>query len=470
MLERFASLARQLLQGFTRLELEGDSAGALRGPARGRRGAFCGGRKRGAMALCPAPGGRLLLRALALRGSGLGARRAASTGGQRSFFQRINEQYLAHELERLSVPGHSESAAGTVLFDPKVRLRPTRRLVPTGSDGRAAEDRASGEAAGASSEAAPGFMASRRRKPWLHYESLRGDTYPSGSASEDQPGPRWQDLTHSEAQRLQEMYMRKRMLDRKVHWMKMQELPNAEKDAKMTLRRQKRLEEEQKAEAGDSPPMYPPPFLDEHPGSRWLTNLEEKARRDELESRFRTRIREQKLENARIVKAAAPKVGDLITDPIQRHVQRRLVRQRAKIHAGLEELLTRNDAQILCEFLKGVAVSIVKVRAKRPRATQQIHYSLSSHHDPEWVQKQLDILAPKLRSQFAVKVNMGQTPNIRFVPVVRGQDIRRKYLWGFSRRLQQAIPPGGRLGPQSLLQSRGRGRSHGIEAAKSLPA
>ena len=30
------------------------------------------------------------------------------------------------------------------------------------------------------------------------------------------------------------------------------------------------------------------------------------------------------------------KVGELITDPIQRHVKRRLVRQREKIHEGVE--------------------------------------------------------------------------------------------------------------------------------------
>merc|ERR1712176_508512 len=114
------------------------------------------------------------------------------------------------------------------------------------------------------------------------------------------------------------MYMKKRMLDRKVLWMKMQGLPNPEKEAKTTIRRQERAEEEtKKAEGGHD--MYPLPFLDAHPGSRRLTRMENDARREEMESHFRTRIRQEKLENARIVKANVPDVGGLVTDPIKRH-------------------------------------------------------------------------------------------------------------------------------------------------------
>ena len=65
------------------------------------------------------------------------------------------------------------------------------------------------------------FPKSERTKPWLHYESLRGQTYPSGlgqfgnlhwrwthhlaETCDDAGGfgPRYQDLTHAEAQRLQ---------------------------------------------------------------------------------------------------------------------------------------------------------------------------------------------------------------------------------------------------------------------------
>eukprot|EP00438_Fugacium_kawagutii_P006814 Skav227012 [mRNA] locus=scaffold456:34973:42354:+ [translate_table: standard] len=99
-----------------------------------------------------------------------------------------------------------------------------------------------------------------------------------------------------------------------------------QREAKMSLRQQKRRE----AEAANTE--------DIHPGSHKLQRMEEEARLEELESRFRARIRQQKVENARILKANQPQVGELILDPIQRHVQRRLVRQREKIHAGLEAL------------------------------------------------------------------------------------------------------------------------------------
>lgn len=198
--------------------------------------------------------------------------------------------------------------------------------------------------------------------------------------------------------------------------------------------------------------MYPLPYLDAHPGNRRLQKMEDSARQDELESRFRARLREQKLENARIVKANQPDVGDLVTDPIQRHVQRRLVRQREKIHAGLEEVLTRNTAQVLCEFLQGVSVSIVRVRAKSPRQTQEIQYNLTSDHDPEWVQRQLNILAPKLRSQLAVNVNMGQTPNIRFVPFAQSQEVKRKHLWRFAQAIKAQTPTGGGFGSAVNVQ------------------
>merc|ERR1712100_512178 len=121
------------------------------------------------------------------------------------------------------------------------------------------------------------------------------------------------------------------MLDRKFLWMKTQHLPNPQKDAKMEMRRRENSEED---EGND---MYPLPFLDKDDSMRRFTSLHSDSQRMELESRFRSRIRQQKLENARIVKANVPNVGDFITDPIKRHVQRRLLRQRVKIHAGLEE-------------------------------------------------------------------------------------------------------------------------------------
>jgi hypothetical protein len=41
---------------------------------------------------------------------------------------------------------------------------------------------------------------------------------------------------------------------------------------------------------------------------------------------------------------------------------------------------------------------------ERAFQVQYLRYNLTSDHDPDWVQRQLNILAPKLRSQFALKV------------------------------------------------------------------
>jgi len=273
----------------------------------------------------------------------------------------------------------------------------------------------------------------RRVKPWLHYESLRGTTYPS-----DGQGPSWRDLTHNEAQRMQEMYMRKRMLQRKLLWLKNEDLPNPQKDAKMAMRRRK----DQEAATAESNDMYPVPFFDVLPNSEKLKKMDEKARMIEMESRFRNRIREEKLKNAKLLKSRAPHIGEVITDPIERHVQKRLVRQRSKMFIGLEQIMTMVSAQILWEFMRGVAISIVRIRAKRPRQTQEIVYNLTSDHDPVWVERQLQILAPKIRSQLALKCNMGQTPDLRFVPHTQGQEMRRKNLWRHVVQIRNEVRTG----------------------------
>lgn len=355
--------------------------------------------------------------------------RAVSTG-RRDFYQRLNEQHLAHELKNLAITAEGGPIDANE-FRPKGFSKPARRPKPIA---RSREEKL--PVGSAADFRVTNFVKSAKTKPWLHYESMRGEAYPA----DEKEGPKWQDLTHGEARRMQEMYMRKRMLDRKFLWMKTQHLPNPQKDAKMEMRRR----ENEEAEQGND--MYPLPFLEKDDSMRRFNRTHSETQRMELESRFRARIRQQKIENAKIVKANIPDVGSFITDPIKRHVQRRLLRQRVKIHSGLEEVLTRNSAQILFEFLRGVAISIVRIRAKRPRQTQEVVYALTSDHDPQWVQKQLDTLAPKLRSQLAVNVNMGQTPNIKFVPQEPLQTTRRAHLYRFARRIQEEIPVGSNTG------------------------
>lgn len=354
--------------------------------------------------------------------------RCISTG-RRDFYQRLNEQQLAHELKNLAVVAQGGEAEET-LFDPKIKFNPLRRRRPVthfdDDEGAAPPDEGRER----------DLQAGGKTKPWLHYESLRGRTYPDRLG-----GPRWRDLTHEEAQRMKEMYMRKQMLERKILWMKSQHLPNPQRDAKLQLRAEREREKMKEERAME---LYPPPLIDTplEDEEKKLKKLQDLGQQLELESRFRNRIREQKLENARIVKANQPAVGGIITDPIQRHVQRRLLRQRPGIHQGLEEVLSHNTAQILYEFLDGAAISIVRVRAKRPRQTQEILYNVTSDHDPEWVQQRLDVLAPKLRSLLALRVNMGQTPNIRFVRHLPLPEMRKRHLWPHAAAIDTAVPVG----------------------------
>lgn len=383
--------------------------------------------------------------------------RCARSVGKRDFFQRIDEKYLARELEDIATAASGSAAAPSAdlaPIDARIRAKAPRHSAG-GALRRGVSDDGDLGSSVPGSPAAPAHVkdfeeAARRARPWLHYESLRGTTYPSGDAKR----PRWQDLTHAEAQRLQEMYMRKRMLDRKVQYLKRAHLPNPHRDAKMALR--KEAEKEKEEEEGKSMELYPPPLLNTtaDKDELKLQKMMDSSRHEELESRFRNRIREQKLENARIVKASVPVMNGVVTDPIQRHIEKRLLRQRPGIHMGLEDVLTFTSSQILHEFLQGVAISVVRVHAQRPRATQDIYYNLSSDHDPAWVQRQLDILAPKIRSMLALKINMGQTPNIRFVPNQAVQESKRAYLWAFAKQIRAQVPPGGGYGASAGGQRR----------------
>ena len=222
---------------------------------------------------------------------------------KRNFKQRIDEQFLVRELEDIAASAHGPVRERA--FDPRVPSRGGRQHAMTSGrfEGPDGGDRRGRD-----------VQQHRRVKPWLHYESLRGTTYPS-----DGQGPSWRDLTHNEAQRMQEMYMRKRMLQRKLLWLKNEDLPNPQKDAKMAMRRRK----DQEAATAESNDMYPVPFFDVLPNSEKLKKMDEKARMIEMESRFRNRIREEKLKNAKLLKSRAPHIGEVITDPIERHVQKR---------------------------------------------------------------------------------------------------------------------------------------------------
>lgn len=355
-----------------------------------------------------------------------GARHKGSD--RRAFLQKLNEAHLSATLEDIATVARGGEAVDPVPFA-KTTTRQSPRTKSMWDTANGAPSIAPGEF---NSFAAANFVRRQRKQPWQQYESMRMGPAGAGSGN-----PRWQDLTHAESRRMQEMHMRKKMLDSKLLFMKQQHLPNPERDAKQQLRDIDKKEEAEK-QIGD---LYPPPFMEERAQTGRDRGMETRARRDELVSKLRNRIRQERLENAKLLKKKSPSVGSKLTDAIQRHVQRRLVRQRSGITAKLEDCLMRNTAQIQQEFLKGVSISVARVTAKKPRATQNVYYHLLSDHDPAWVQKQLDILAPRIRSDLALRLNMGMTPVIRFKSEATARHMNRERLWPVAEIIKaQAVP------------------------------
>ena len=70
-------------------------------------------------------------------------------------------------------------------------------------------------------------------------------------------------------------------------------------------------------------------------------------------------------------------------------------------------------------FLQGKRNSHKKALTKRQDNTKTLgRYNLTSDHDPDWVQRQLNIAAPKLRSQFALKASTwGDEQKVPFLVV-----------------------------------------------------
>eukprot|EP00392_Amoebophrya_sp_AT5.2_P000688 g689.t1 len=252
--------------------------------------------------------------------------------------------------------------------------------------------------------------------PW---ESMRKDKVPL-----------YQDLTHAERVQVQADYKRKLMLDRKVMWLKMNQVPDPKRAAKMEMRvflkereeheREKRAEEwrERNADSGqedvastsendgeatrpfgehdtgdaytignrkkkrsgrdgeESTEVFPQSVLSVHAEEMRAKNVqkrEDQMRRDELESRKRMKIRQYKLQNSKLLRQKTPPLGQTPTDPL--------------------------------------------IEAKCPKGVHDVVYQISQlppNRKKEWVMERLDVLAPKLRSQLAVKLQLGYTPPLKF--------------------------------------------------------
>ncbi|CEL97951.1 unnamed protein product [Vitrella brassicaformis CCMP3155] len=243
------------------------------------------------------------------------------------------------------------------------------------------------------------FAGEEEEDVFARYESLKDE-------------PLYQDLTHEEARKMQELQMRRKLLDRRMRWLKMNMLPNPQKDAKMYLRQ---VDSEAATNDDDEEErLYPPPFMDERPDSPRITRMVNETRHLEVESRLRARIREEKWEVARILKEPAPTVGGVVLDHQEYHVQRRTVRIGRLIQSALEQVITCTTPQILHEMLGGASITVNHIEQRTYRSRCYVYYSLVSDHDPEEVQQKLDTAAPKIRYELARRLELVRTPEIAF--------------------------------------------------------
>lgn len=334
--------------------------------------------------------------------------------------QRMNEQLLRSELEAIEeVIGDSrvraiQEDAGTRLVQEKA-VEKARRMMGISRDRRVNPDKVRQYSNGAMDSASTQteWDTTLSDKPtssgWKvdrlsQYESRRG--YPA-----------YQDLTHVEARRVQELFEKRKMLNRKIQWLKNNQIVDPVRQVDKEMRIKEREEYFKSSDAMASGTiMYPPPFSNEVDPvmDKRVSQLEIKMERDTKISRLRTELRKQKLENSHVMKTASPAVGHIQTDPLKRHLQRRRVRVALLLQQYLEEFLSCNSAQIILDHLGGAAVSIERVTAPSTRGVHDVYVRVTSDHDKNWVQKQLDILTPKLRSQLAVRVNYGYTPELKF--------------------------------------------------------
>jgi ribosome-binding factor A len=207
------------------------------------------------------------------------------------------------------------------------------------------------------------------------------------------------------------------MLARKMQWLKNNQLVDpvskVTKEMKLDEKRQHRKAADEALLGETLFPRADPKEMDPVMQSR-IKKLEFSMARDTAISRARAEIRKEKLEKAAVMKAPTPDIGPVVTDPLKRHLNRRRVRVAILLQQYLEELLTCNSAQIILDHLGGASISVERVVAPSTRGVHDVYVRVTSDHKKAWVQEKLDVLTPKLRSQLAVRVNYGYTPELKF--------------------------------------------------------
>ncbi|GAB69231.1 hypothetical protein PCYB_146600 [Plasmodium cynomolgi strain B] len=289
----------------------------------------------------------------------------------------------------------------------------------------------------------------------FNYESLKGKGL-------------YQDLTHDEYQRMNDLYIKKCDVDRKIRWFKMSSILNPIKEAKSIVNAQ-RLSEDEKGRKGKKNgqgehsveaehsieaehsveadesitqvgstkrmqefPMeedIKPYYQEEGNFSQKIKRICEQNQYDEIVSRIRMKIRKEKMENSKIMKEKIPNVARHILDPIKYHVHRRRIRTEKLLHTHLEQLLNCNNAYFRFYLLNGLCISIHHLEMKSTRSLCKIVYTLLNkniHHD--MIKDKLEKVAFILRKLLARKLQLGYTPPLKFVPLQEEQEKKVKNL------------------------------------------
>mmetsp|Transcript_31600 Transcript_31600/g.75757 ORF Transcript_31600/g.75757 Transcript_31600/m.75757 type:complete len:382 (+) Transcript_31600:29-1174(+) len=338
----------------------------------------------------------------------------------RRFLQRMNEAHLAHTLQEVSDSMDQGRVVTRDFNPPPVPKAPKRNRTIRQAMEESVQRFGQTEAGAQDAD----FDLTRKRPFKEDYESL-------SSTSEF----KYQDLLHPEARRMQELVERKRLVNKRILWMKQSGVEDPSRKAKAKVKQE---QYEKKAELEDAE-MYPPRYMVRPQEIEKSEALVQEQRFLELESQYRAKLREERLVQNKVLKAKQPSVAGITLDPWKKQAQRRRVRIGALMQAHIENIMTQNTAQILYQMLDGASISIVDVKSESKNSRHYVYYTVSgSTHSLEWVQKQLDVLAPKIRSQLALSLNLAQTPELAFRPA---EDLVKTYdrprLWRLAEQVRK---------------------------------
>ncbi|KAK1936150.1 hypothetical protein X943_001708 [Babesia divergens] len=146
------------------------------------------------------------------------------------------------------------------------------------------------------------------------------------------------------------------------------------------------------------------------------TFLVKENRFDEIVSRIRAKMRQEKVDTSNINKAKVPNFNGIIVDPIAKHVKRRCLRINAMIKEHLEQIITCNDPSFIFGDLKGISISLKRVEMTSGKSTIKCYYTImGANVDDSQIQEILEKAQKKVRFCLARKLELGYTPPVMFL-------------------------------------------------------